>query len=479
MSDYIQIYFGTSSAAPKAVEWDRAMIVGDAAPSALTESKFYELTSSNWQTLLEDDGFELGDTLYDSVAIFFAISPSPQRVFAYAYIAGTATVYSDVPLELVSGNIWQIPIRPPTGWKAGEENQVKYFGYGDDIGTGYTINTSDGVQGEAFTILTDGAGNWDGQLEFTNGLDHLGTVDKPVPSNAKVTASFAAGTNTSIGEIIAEYNINMVTLALDNNSTLKQYTDNVFGSQLDDLMVMRAAISGKKCRFIYALPGDAQPDETITGTTSTWAELKQLLGANEHLSAIKFIPSTTNDDGATGIMATIAVSHPHQQITFAEPHWGIAEQEPAINKGKWKDGSIMCIIKRTELSGDPFWISYGHTFGSGDTSRIEGSRCRDIIAQTLINNLYALLGERNTLMSYEGMQKIKARIRATFKILQDQGVVDGLQKIYIPIEEDLVNNTAAGQLARQLQAVPAVEIEYLWYTSVEKIIITSTVNVAT
>lgn len=478
MSDYIQIYFGSTSAAPKAVEWDRAMVIGDATPSTLTASKIYELAPDDWQTQLEDDGFEQGDTLYDSVSIFFTASPSPKRLFAYAYASGATQEYDDVPLEFVSDNLWQVPLRPPAGWKSGESEQVKYFGYGDDIGTGYWVNKADGSLGVGFTVKKDGAGNWDGQLEFTNGLSGE-SVDKPVPSNAKITVSYKAGSNSSLGEMIEDYRINMVTLALDNNSTISNYVDNIFGSELDDLMVMRSAISGKKCRFIYALPGNAGPEDTITGTTSKWKELKNLIGANEHFSAIKCIPSSTNDDAATGLMALVSISAPHKQIGFAEPFWGINEKEPKINLGKWKDAKIACIMKRTELTGDPFLITYGHTFGSGDVDRIAGSRCRDIMAQTLINNLWGLLAERDTRMSVDGIAKIKARIRSTFNTLISQKIVDGLVKIYVPIEEDLRNNTDAGKLARQQKTVPAVEIEYLYYPNVEKIIITSVDNAAT
>lgn len=479
MSDYLQIYYGASTAAPKAVEWDRSMIVGDGSDGSIIESTLYELSSSNWSTQLEDDGFAIGDTLYDSVSIFFSATPIPQRLWAYAYMTGAVTTYDDVPLEYVTGNIWRTPIRPPTAWKPTEDSQVKYFGYGEDIGTGYVVNKSDGSEGIGFTITEDAAGDWDGYLEFPNGLTGEAGIDNPVPSNGKITVSYTAGSNANIGEVISEYRINMVSLALDNNSTLKNYSDNVFGSQLDDLIVMLSAISGKICRFIYALPGDAQPDEIITGTASRWKELKALLGANEHFSPLKVIHSALNHDVASGYMAQIAVSHPHKQIGFLEPHFGILSQEQSVNRGKWKDGQIACIMKRTQLAGDPFLVTYGFTFGSGDVSRIEGSRCRDIMAQTLENNLWGLLAERDTLMSYEGMQKIKARIRATFNTLISQGIMDGLESIYIPIEEDLVNNTVAGQLARSLNTVPAVEVEYKWYTSVEKIIITSAENIAT
>ena len=77
------------------------------------------------------------------------------------------------------------------------------------------------------------------------------------------------------------------------------------------------------------------------------------------------------------------------------------------------------------------------------------------------------------------MQKIRSTIRGTFKILVDQRIIDSLVSIYIPIEQDLLNNTDAGKLARAQLLVPSVEIEYEWFGGVEKIIITRLDNVAT
>ena len=182
---------------------------------------------------------------------------------------------------------------------------------------------------------------------------------------------------------------------------------------------------------------------------------------------------------ACGLMGMVSATHPHMQMAFAEPHMGIEEAEPLIHQGKWYDGQISNIMKVTNLSGNPYLIMGGFTFGSGDASRIEGVRCRYIMAQTLQNQLWGLLAERETLMSYEGCQKIKARIRAAFKILTDQRVIDSLVSIYIPIEEDLRKNTEAGRIARQQQTVPVVEVEYEWFTSLEKIVITRAENVAT
>jgi len=97
MTDYLSIIFGTQSAAPKAVEYDRCMIIGDATSSTLSESKVYELAPDDWQTQLINDGFALGDQLYDSVSLFFGISPSPQRCWAYAHISGAEVCYTDIP----------------------------------------------------------------------------------------------------------------------------------------------------------------------------------------------------------------------------------------------------------------------------------------------------------------------------------------------------------------------------------------------
>ena len=412
MGDYIDIIFGSSSAIPKAVEYDKALVIGDADPSTLSESKVYELAPSDWQSQLEDDGFELGDTLYDSVGIFFGVSPSPQRLFAYAYLSGATQEYTNVSLEYVGGNTWEIPLKPPERFLDNHQ-RVRFYGCPGE--TGFTWNYADGSQGIGFTIELDGAGGWDGQLTFTDGLSGTSGIVKPLTTNCKITCDFVVGSRGSISEVIDEFGINLVSLALENTADLKNYTDNLFGDQLTDIMTMRSAISGKRCIWFYALPGDANPDDTIEDTSSTWVEFKSLVGARQDIAVIKVKPSSVNDDPAAGYMAMTVVSPPHQQLTFAEPHFGIEKQENKINISKFKDGQIACIMKRTNLAGDPYLITYGFTFGSGDTSRVEGTRCQYIIAQTLINNLWGLLVKRDTLMSVEGCDKVEAVIRGTFK----------------------------------------------------------------
>ncbi len=479
MGEFIRIAFGASTAVPKAVEYDRAMVIGDATPSTLSESKVYELSPSNWQTQLEADGFALGDQLYDSISIFFGANPSPQRVWAYAYLSGAATTYTDVPLSYVGDEMWEIPIKPPNGFYNNLE-RVRFYCCGDDIGSGYTWNYADGSQGLEFTPETDNEGDWTGRITFDNGLSGAvcGIVD-PLTTDCKITCDFVIGSQGGISEALNDYQINMVSLSLENNANLKNFDTNIFGSQLQDIMMMRSLIAGKKCMWIYCLPGDADPDDTIQGSTSTWEQFKNLVGSNDHIAPIKAKPSSSNDDMAAGYMSMIVISHPHQQLTFAVPHMGIEEQENAINRSKWKTAQIACIMKWTELTGEPFLIRYGFTLGQGDTSRVEGTRCRDILAQTLENNLKGLLAKRSTWMSYEGVQKIKAVIRGTFKALKDKQIVDGLKSIYVPLEDDLLNNTAAGQLANALQEVTISEIQYYWNKCLEKITITKIENVAT
>ena len=477
MSEYIQITFGQSTAAPKAVEYDRAMIVGDGTPGTITESTVYELTPSTWEATLGGAGFALGDTLYNSVSIFFSADPSPQRVWAYAYLSGAEQCYLDVPLNYVSGEVWEIPLKPPNDFYLGIQ-RVKF--YCCDGGTGWTYNYADGSAGMAWTALLDGAGNWDGQIDFSNGLsgESCGDVD-PLTTGCDIRADFCIGSQGGLGEAITQYQINLISLALENTADLKNYADSLFGSQLDDIMTMSSAIAGKRCIWFYALPGDADPDDTIYGTSNTWVELKNLIGSRPDVAVIKAKPSALNHDIATGYMAMTVISPPHMQMTFAQPHMGIEDYEPLINRSKWKKGQIGSIMKRTELSGEPFLVTYGFTFGAGDNSRINGTRCQYILAQTLYNNLWGLLAKRTTLMSYEGMQVIRATIEGTFKTLIDKNIIDGLVSVSIPIEEDLKNNTSAGQIARAQYTVPAIEIEYLWYTSVERIVITQVENIAT
>ena len=476
MTMYINITFGTSSAVPKAVEYDRCMIVGDGAPSSLDDSKIYELAPDSWQTTLEEDGFALGDQFYDSIGIFFAAAPSPQRVWGYAYLSGAQTTYEEVPLEFVSEEMWEIPLKPPSGFYNDVERVNFYCCEG---GTGSTYNYADGSIGCPFEIEEDAAGNWTGRLEFTDGLSGAacGIID-PVTTDCKVTCDFVIGSQGGIGQMIADYQINMVSLALENDADIKNYTDNIFGSQLNDIVTMTSAISGKNCLWFYTLPGDADPEDTIEGTTTVWKDFKNLVGAREDIALLSFKPSTLNHDGAAGYMAMTVISPPHKQMSFAQPHFGVEKKVDPISESKWNTGQIASFMQRTNLAGEPFLITFGFTLGSGDTSRIEGTRCKFIIAQTLRNGLWGLLAKRDTLMSYNGIQKVKAVIESIFKGLIDKNIVDKLVSISIPIESDLLDNTVAGQTARAQQAIPAVEIEYYWYTSLEKISITRVENTA-
>jgi len=112
------------------------------------------------------------------------------------------------------------------------------------------------------------------------------------------------------------------------------------------------------------------------------------------------------------------------------------------------------------------------------SSRINYVRCKYIIAQELINGIWALLASRRVRMSYNGMQVVKSTIAGIFKTLQDQGIHDGLAYVKIPVEIDLKNNTDAGKAARLAREIPSIEIGFYWFSSLEKITITSIRNEA-
>jgi len=479
MGEYITIIFGTSSAAPKAVEFDNALIVGDASAS-MTESTLLALTSDSWASALEDAGYSSSDQMYKSVANYFAASPTPENLYAYGYLAAATGCQSDVPLVKIDDITWETPTKPPTDWCGTGTKFVNF--YGSDGSYNPVVNEIDGTPGLPFIEKTDGLGNWNGQLTFPTGLSGMEGIvtESNLTPAAKITVDYIIGAQGGIGEVIDEYNINLVSLSLANTGLLGQHSDNVFGTgQVDDLMMMTNIISGKHCIMIYALPGNADPDTTITGASNAWKELRSLVGQREDFAAIKAKPSALNHDMAAGLMGMIIGTHPHKTMTFASPHMGIEEQEPILNRIKFKDGQVATIFKATELSGNPYLITRGFTFGTDvNSDRINAVRCKYIILQTLRNDLMALLAERTVLMSYNGMQKLKNRIKATFKILQDKRIVDGLEYVRIPCEQDLLLNNEAGKLVRQRREVPAIEIGYLWNTSLEEIRITALVNEA-
>ena len=479
MGEFITIFFGPSAAAPAAVEYDKSMIVGDGS-SHLSSSKLYALTSDTWDATLEEDGFTSNDQLYNSVADFFGASPTPEQVYAYAFVADGDEDWEDVPLIPIDDTTWEIPSKPPIGFGPGGTGleQVKFY----HPGTGYQINQSDGGIGVAFTVKTDFQGNWNGQIEFPNGLTGTsGPVVNPVEVDDIITVDFTIGSKGGIGEQISEYGINMVSLALTNSDSLKDYDNNVFGtSQIDDLDTMMSAIAGKQCIFIYALPGDATPNDLITGGGGVkWGSLKSIVGQREDFVGFKAKPSITADDMASGLMGMCSATHPHVGMGFARPHMAIKEREPILNQAKWKKAQTNYIIQRNELAGAPFMIVRGFTFGTDvNSDRINAVRCKYVILQSLRNGLWSLLASQTVRMNYKGMVKIEEKIKAIFAQLVADDIVDKFVYVRIPLKANFLANDDVAKAANAAKRVSGIKIGYEWNHSLEEITISALINEA-
>lgn len=488
MGKYVTIYFGTGTPGAKAVEYDNAMLVVDASESSetISESTVYEITSAEDLT---DYGFASSTRAYKSAASFFAASPTPSKLFVYAYVSSAGVDYEDYNLEKVTDTKWETPLKPPTGFAPSGTGDEKVYFYGCDDSDSYTANYADGSQGLPFTVYEDEESNWTGQLRFPSGLSGSEgiTTESNLTADCKITCDFTIGSIGGIGEAIDDYNINFIALAMDNSEEKTNYESDdspLAEDEVSVIMDIKNAIAGKECIFIFALPGDASPTGTLTGSSVEWAGLRNnLVGAREDVVAIKFKPSGTDetetDDMAAGYMGMIIASHPHTTMTFAQPHMGIAEAEKKINVNKWDDGKIGSIFQNRNLSGDPYMVSYGFTFGSGDANRINMIRCRYILAQTLRNTLHALLARREYLVNIAGCDAVEAAIRGAISNLISQGIIDGLENIEIPLREELADNTAAAQQAVSNNQIPAVHITYQLFKSIEEITIASVDNTAT
>jgi len=389
--------------------------------------------------------------------------------------------WEDVPLTPVDDTIWEIPSKPPVGFGPGGTGleRVKFY---HPTSTGYQYNYSNGATGLAFTVKTDASGNWTGQLEFPNGLTgQSGAIVKPVESDDKITVDFTMDSKGGVGEQIAEYGINMVSLALANTDAIKNYSTNVFGtSQVDDLNTMMSAIAGKQCIFIYAMPGDADPDDEITGGGGVkWGSLKSIVGQREDFVNFKAKPSVTNDDMASGLMGICSATHPHTGIGFARPHMAIKEREPIISQAKWRDAQTNYIIQRNELEGKPFMIVRGFTFGTDvNSDRINAVRCKYIILQTLRNGLWSLLSSQTVRMSYKGMVKIEEKIKSIFAQLVADDIVDKFVYVRIPLKANFLANDDVAKAANAAKRVSGIKIGYEWNHSLEEITISALINEA-
>lgn len=479
MGEYLTIIWDAETPSAAEVPWDNCLGVVHASDASLTESTILATNADDWSSVMANAGFSSSSNAYKSVAQFFAASPTPgSTLYVLALASGAVQQYNDAVLLKITTSLYETPLKPPLGFIGPEA--VKYFP--DKDKSGYFVNRADGSLGvsDGFTVLNDGFGKWTGQLNFPNGLSGF-QVDNPILTDSKITVSFRIGKATAdVSEAIENYNINMMAVAYENTKTKTCYStsNTYYGTLLNDLSRFSNAIAGKNCIWFFALPGNVNPTESGCGLSVNWSNMRNVIGQREDFSAIKARPSDLGHDMAYGYMGMTAGTHPHTTMTFAAPHMGIQEEESQIRRNYWNDGQIASPMTRRELAGNPFLISHGFTFGTGYSSRINYVRCKYIIAQNLVNGIWALFASRTVRMSYSGMQLVKNKISGIFKTLQDQGIHDGLAYIKIPIEIDLKNNTAAGQAARAARTIPSIEIGFYWYSSLEKIIITGIRNEA-
>jgi len=483
MGEFITIFMGVSAPAPAAVEYDKSMIVGDGS-AHLASSKLYAVTNTDWQTQLEDDGFSDSEQIYKSVADFFAASPTPENLFVYAYVAGSDTDYSDMMLTKIDDTTWEIPSKPPEGWAPSSTGIARARFYGCPKGTGFQWNYQDGSTGLGFTIVKNSQDAWNGQLQFPNGLSGSDGIvlETNLGTNCKITVDFTIDPDKGgIGEKIADYDVNMVSLALENSQNLKNYSTNIFGtSQVNDLDTMMSAIAGKQCIFIYASPGDVNPDDVISeGGGVKWGSLKSIVGQREDFSFIKAKPSITQDDMASGLMGMCSATHPHTSLAFSRPHMAIVEQEPPLNQGKWREAQTNYIVQKRFLAGAPFMIVRGFTFGTDvNSDRLNAVRCKYIILKTLRNGLWSILASQTVRMNYKGIVKVEEHIRGIFAGLVADDIVDSFAYVNIDLKNDFLANNAASRLAAAKSEISGIRIGYYWNRSLEEIVVTALINEA-
>jgi len=479
VGEYLTIIWDAETPAAAAVPWDNCLLVVKGSDASLSQSTVYAVTADNWSSVLGAAGFTSSTRAYKSTSRFFSASPTPGgTLYVLALVSGSVDIYQNTPMLKVTDYIYETPIKPPLGFYPAGQEEVRYYPSAE--ATGYFINTAGGATGVAFTVETDGLSNWTGRLNFLNGLSG-NEIDNPPRSGSKITVSFKIGNVMSkLSEVIDDYNINMMAAAYDNTPSKDNYSagDSHFGSQAEDLMRFTNTIAGKNVLFFWATPGDADRGETASGMSVNWENIKNFIGQREDVSVMDIKPSSSNHDMAAGLMGMTAGTHPHKTMSFAVPHMGIQEEMPLVDRSYFNDGQVITVMKRRELSGEPYLITHGFTLGTGYSSRINYVRCKYIISQNLVNGLWELLASREVDMSYKGMQLVRNKIAGIFKTLQDQGIHDGLAYIKIPVEDDLKNNTTAGQSARATRTIPSIEIGFYWYSSLEKIIITGIRNEA-
>jgi len=351
MGEYLTIIWDAETPGAAEVPWDNTMLVVHGSEASLSETTTLAMTADDWSTIMVNAGFAETDQAYESVAQFFAASPTPgSTLYVLALASGAVSEYYDSKLLKITSTLYETAIKPPLGFIGVQ--RVKYFPNKDL--TGYWYNNADGSVGMAFDVETDGFGNWTGRLNFENGLSGV-QIDSPPATNSKITVDFKIGKATAdVGEAIEQYNINMMAVAYENDKTKSCYSgsNTYYGSLVNDLSRFSNSIAGKNCIWFFALPGAVTPTTSGCGLSANWSNIRNILGAREDIAVIKAMPSSLNHDMAAGYMGMTAGTHPHTTMTFAMPHMGIQQEESLIARSYWDDGQIASPMIRRELAGN-------------------------------------------------------------------------------------------------------------------------------
>lgn len=277
---------------------------------------------------------------------------------------------------------------------------------------------------------------------------------------------------------LAEYNIQLIVPVYDVSGTTGITSDYCH----DDLSNAIDMVQGNQRRVIWSLPREAKPDDVFPGTDRTYSEFKDYIGHSEYASVVaaKVSLDANNqiNDHPAGVIAGKAASlHPHENLTLKPVDVSLSKdgeyKENDSIKRAWDSAGIMCFFKQKDFGFDSPQINYGFTLSStSPTNRLNNVRCRDLVYYNIYQDLWSLLSsDPAPRVSKSGLRRVIRTIIGTQRSLRDQGIIDGVGSVKIPLLDSGTDEQWA--TARSTLRVPAVEVTWKWRNSIEYIRITS------
>ena len=284
-----------------------------------------------------------------------------------------------------------------------------------------------------------------------------------------------------------DYNFDFFAFAYDASQGADRWdsANTVFGvSWLNDVqkgasMCNQFRAAQKRTKFVCALPDRAVLNSGMgrkyaSGTTysgTIFSQIRNVVGQNNAIICGRSnkVDDSESDDCAIALMISEMAYPARSKIMYKQPAAGNYTQvnNPDSRELKlWNDAHVIPLGLMVG-SDVQRWMGI-KTFGSYNTNH---SRCRDILGDRTVAALNSLVATTQVGWNKKGMNTIRSTILQTQRNLVNEGIIDSVGSVTIPIETAVIaveegtanaSQTASVSAAKDSGVLTSVESTYGW-----------------